>query len=717
MATTSQERIGFSYRRVCEVLQDHLGGKFKRLLVAYRYQRLRDKNAIEIILEGVTKMSLNRALPAPLLKIFSRPYQRVTDLTVSNTLKDGVFVEQILTRGKFIDKAFFVHSTDESLWQNYRNRFPDKCQSVVEDADRIVRHEFDLLGSGPQSWGASIDWHFDPKSGYRWPKKFYRDLFPVSSLANDADVKLPYELSRMQHLPTLGKAYRLTGKETYAQELVAQVTHWLDDNPYLVGVNWTCAMDVAIRIVNIIWGLAFVEGSPTVTRNFKNRVLIAIWQHGQYLMRHLEYSIRPDGRVSNSNHYLSNIVGLVYLALLFPEFKAAENWRRIGIEGLSEEMTRQTHADGVDYESSISYHRLVLELFSSAALLCRLNEVQLSEAFWKRLEDMYSFTLHVTRPDGKVPQVGDADDGRLHILSDYGWWDRTDHRYLLSIGAALFNRPDMKQAARTFSEEAFWLLGRNGASSFDALGSSGRAIGSKAFPEAGFYVMRSGRNYLLACCNPVGTAGIGNHKHNDILSFELYAGDRPFIVDPGTYLYTSSQKWRNLFRSTRFHNTVMIDGEEQNRFKENSVFSLIADAEPIIHRWHSTGESDFLEVEHTGYRRLSQGVSHRRVFAFDKRANILEITDTLRGAGQHTAEWYFHYDHGVDIERINDSLVLAHSNGVTLQMAVASTVPLNTTVQEAWVSRSYGTKLPGKILILQGVFSDRCGVAFKNYLS
>ena len=304
-------------------------------------------------------------------------------------------------------------------------------------------------------------------------RSFYRELFPVSNLTNDADVKLPYELSRMQHLPTLGKAYCLTGKESYARELVAQVTHWLDDNPYLVGVNWTCAMDVAIRIVNIIWALAFIEGSPSVTPVFRRRVLVSIWQHGQYLVRHLEYSIRPDGRISNNNHYLSNIVGLVYLGLLFPEFKAAQNWRRIGIKGLSEEMEWQVHADGADYESSISYHRLVLELFTSAALLCRLNGVQLSDAFWKRLEDMYSFTLHVARPDGKVPQVGDADDGRLHILSDYGRWDRTDHRYLLSIGAALFNRPDIKRAAGAFSEEAFWLLGSDGARRFDALSGSG----------------------------------------------------------------------------------------------------------------------------------------------------------------------------------------------------------------------------------------------------
>ena len=567
-----------------------------------------------------------------------------------------------------------------------------------------------MLGCGACEWGEPIDWNHDPKSGYHWPERFYTELYPVSNLQNDADVKLPYELSRLQHLPTLGKAYCLTREESYAQELVAQLTDWLDNNPYLVGVNWTCAMDVAIRIVNVIWGLAFIELSSFLTPGLKKRIFLSIWQHGQYLVRHLEYSVKPNGTINNSNHYLSDIVGLVYLGLLFPEFKAAQIWRRVGLRGLSEEMSRQVHSDGVDYESSPSYHRLVLELFTSAGLLCRLNGVQLPQEFWKRMEDMYSFTLYLTRPDGKVPQVGDADDGRLHILSDYGRWDRTDHRYLLSIGAALFSRADMKAAADTFSEEAFWLLGPDGGRTFDTLDGFDPILGSKAFQDAGFYVMRTRANYLLACCHPVGTAGAGNHKHNDFLSFELVMGNRPFIVDAGSYLYTADPKWRNQFRSTAFHNTVVVDGAEQNRFKQNTLFSLNVDAEPIIYQWYSTEERDVLDAGHTGYHRLAQPVSHRRRFCFDKHSNALEITDTLSGAGEHKAEWYFHYDHGVTVERLTDSLFVARSGETILQMIVTSTHPFTSTIQDGWVSRSYGTRLPAKVLKLEGGFSDYCRV-------
>src|SRR5262249_4238066 len=149
--------------------------------------------------------------------------------------------------------------------------------------------------------------------------------------------------------------------------------------------------------------------------------------------------------------------------------KGSDKWREVGVQGLIEEMDRQVHTDGGDFESSIPYHRLVLELFTAGALLCRLNGVTLPERFWHKLEGMYEFVLYFVRPDGKAPQVGDADDGRLYILSEYGSWDRTNFRYLLSTGAALFDRSDMKACSDGFSEESFWLLGPSGLQAFSKI--------------------------------------------------------------------------------------------------------------------------------------------------------------------------------------------------------------------------------------------------------
>ncbi len=461
-------------------------------------------------------------------------------LSLAQVLKNpSAFLQNHGSDG-LVSGGFFVDPADERLWASYRATFSERIPSVVEDAERICRHEFDLLGSGLRYMGHPIDWHVDPVSGYRWPKKRFTELKNSRPLGSGADIKWPWELSRMQHLPTLGKAYRLTGNERYAREAIGQITHWIDDNPCPNGVNWMCAMDVAIRIMNVAWGYLLVRDSAAVSQKFRSQLAVSLMQHGQYILFNLEYSIADDGSIMTGNHYLADIVGLLHLGLLCPEFKAAAEWRSVGLRALTEEMERQVHPDGSDYESSVAYHRLVLELFTAGALLCHIHQVPLAKSFWDRLERMYEFVLYVTRPDGKAPLVGDSDDGRLFVLSDYGKTDRTDFRYLLSIGAVLFNRSDMMMRAGDFSEDGFWLLGPAGLDVFESLNNDSGDLPTVRFPQGGFYVMRKATSYLLASCGTVGTGGQGNHKHNDLLSFELCAGDKAFIVDPGTYCYTSN---------------------------------------------------------------------------------------------------------------------------------------------------------------------------------
>jgi hypothetical protein len=618
--------------------------------------------------------------------------------------------------GKLLGMRFFVDVQDDNLWTSYSTQFGDKIQTVIEDAEALCRHEFRLLGSEVCQMGERIDWHGDPVSGYRWPRTFIFGLDLVRNSPNGSDVKWPWELSRMQHLPTLGKAYRLTQNERYAREIVDQVQHWLVDNPCPFGVNWTCAMDVAIRIMNIIWGYWFIEDTKVVSEAFRARLVVAIVQHAQFILFHLEYSIRDDGSLANGNHYLANVVGLLHLGLLFPNLPQAQVWRHIGLHALIEEMDRQVHPDGSDFESSVPYQRLVLELFVAGALLCRTHHVALPDRFWQRLEKMFDFVLGVTRPDGKVPQVGDADDGRLYILSDYGHWDRTDLRYLLTIGAVLFHRRDMKAGAGGFAEDAFWLLGPDGLTTFAALEDGASAVDTQVFPDAGLYVMRSGNRYLLACCGQVGgTADLGNHKHNDLLSFELYAGDKAFIVDPGSYVYRRHYEWRNHFRSTHSHNTVVIDAQEQNRFQDTHLFAMAADAKVMVHAWSSTPEMDCLDVEHTGYSRLEPPVQHRRIFQFDKGSGTWDITDILIGAGDHTVDWYLHFDHRIALAPVSEGIFHTCCAGTNLAIAMSADIPLVFKVEDGWVSRQYGCKLTAKILRIHGMFNTSCRAVLRMH--
>ena len=56
------------------------------------------------------------------------------------------------------------------------------------------------------------------------------------------------------------------------------------------------------------------------------------------------------------------------------------------------------------------------------------------------------------------------------------------------------------------------------------------------------------------------------HIHNDKLSVEVMIDGNYITRDPGTYVYTADPKIRDKFRSTRAHNTIYINGYEQNEF-------------------------------------------------------------------------------------------------------------------------------------------------------
>ena len=539
-------------------------------------------------------------------------------------------------------KNLWCLASQEEIIPVIRKYFPEASSKIIAAADKICEHTFDLLGSGEVSLGKTIDWHMDFKTGYRWnPGKYYRN---IEKPYGRADIKIPWELSRFQHLATLGQAYWLTNDKRYTQEFVDQITDWVKNNPPKFGVNWACTMDVAIRAVNWIVGFYFFADAKKITDGFWLKFLKNLFSHGRFIQKNLEIFYNDHGKRITSNHYLSDIVGLVFLGVFFKETKEGKEWLNLGVKELVEEMRFQVHQDGADFESSIPYHRLVLELFAISAILCKINGIELPSEFWEQLDRMFEFVMSYTRPDGQSPQVGDNDNGRLLILSNYNSWEVNDHRYLLGIGAVLFDRQDLALACGGQWEDAFWLTNKLSKEGWiekylalDCL----QSLKSKAFPDSGYYIMREKDNYVIISAGNVGTAGIGNHKHNDVFSFELCLGKKTFIIDPGTYVYTVNPEMRDMFRSTAYHNTVMIDDQEQNRFGRG-LFLMKNDVMPRCLKWETGDEVDIFIGEHYGYKRLSQPVIHQREIRFykkERKKGRLEIIDRFEGKGEHNLEW------------------------------------------------------------------------------
>jgi hypothetical protein len=634
---------------------------------------------------------------------------------------------------------FFEPGEAPAIARDLERAAPGWTERTVDTGDRLRTRVVRLLGADELSLDAAatgrdlLPWHQDVLHDYSWnPRTFYKQIgVPYGR----ADIKVPWELSRCQHLPTLGMAYAGTGDTGYAAEVVAQIDDWIVANRPGYGVNWVCTMDVAIRAVNWLWAYQLVSDAPQVTDAFLTRLLASLLYHGRHIARNIE---RYEGGVT-TNHTLADYVGLLYLGLMLPELTEASAWARQGYDGVLACMRSQVTVDGVDYENSIAYHRLVLEMFAGSYVLAERNGRRFPEDYCRSLERMFDFVKHYTRPDGLAPLLGDSDDGRLQILSRYLDWHPQDHRYLLAVGAALFDRDDLcagVQGVCDAREEAAWLLGPDALEKLSRCSAPQQYLASRAFPQSGRYVLRHQDHHAIVCTDEVGTAGMGNHKHNDILSFELSVAGTSMIVDPGSFTYTSDLAARDRFRCTGAHSTVVVDGVEQNDF--NGVFGMRTDAWVRVAKWQSESSLDVLQASHTGYHRLADPVTHQRTIAFAKDPFAWLVVDRLLGQGEHTIESFIHLAPGGDLggtirndaSRLKSATVgLCAKAGVEERLearpeaAVPFTrdgvgiliVPLNlgrASILEGWFAPRYGQRVHAPVLRLSARLTCPAAVGY-----
>lgn len=578
-----------------------------------------------------------------------------------------------------------------------RTQMPQSVAATLAAANEILHHQFKLLGSGPyvpvdprrpaQNSYIPIDWYLDPVSGLRFPQGIPHTQWDLLKMRpGKADIKLPWELARCQHWPVLGQAWRISGDRRYALEMLRQLEDFMEANPVEVGIHWTCTMDVALRALNWALGLALIRKCPDVDNIALTAAYSHLFDHGTFIYNNLENKYEVT-----SNHYLSNVVGLFYLASVFHELPEAAVWNTFCRDALEREIQVQVLSDGADYESSIPYHRLVTELFLGAARLADFRKQPLSDNYRLRLKTMVDYMAAVLRPDGLMPQVGDADDGRLHIFSRYGTGFTQDPRHLFGPAALTLGEPAwLKHAGPDGAwESAWWGFDIAGVSFAD----NELPAHANLFPKAGIAISRRGGEYLLISNGMVGTKGFGNHKHNDQLGFELHLDGNPLIVDPGSYVYTSDPEARNLFRGTRYHNTLSIDDEEQNEMRPEWLFRLFETAHAEHRHFHADEATFEYHGRHIGYERLSKGkVAHERRFRLLHGSRMLIISDLIDASGHHDLCWHFHLAPGITagIPRAGFCIIDAMGQRYTL----ASLDGLEAQLGEAWYSPAYGVRLP-----------------------
>ena len=574
--------------------------------------------------------------------------------------------------------------------------------ALLEEANSICRNEFLLFGRKRLSFPGEVNWHYKGKDASSWPLVYF-DKLKISGNGHPFDVKVTWELNRHQHFYALGRAYWLTSDEQYARTFVGHIESWLRQNPFQMGINWTSNLEVALRAISWLWAYHFFRHAE-IAQDFWAKFLQTLYLHGDYIERYLTIHYNPN------NHIIGEATGLLMLGLFFRDQNVGERWMEKGLRLLEREIERQVNPTGGSKEASLGYHRFVMEFFTLAYIICQKNNLLFSKSFRKRLEKMYDFLALLLRPDGTAFEFGDYDDGRAFKLTSAA---STDFRPSLSTGAALFNRGDFKASAGRFCEESFWLLGQQGYETFQNLQSESDLEFSHMNKDNGLCLMRAGEDKaLLFDFGPLGIGKVCPHGHADALSIQLYWGGKELLIDPGTYTYNGKPLWRNYFRGTSAHNTIVVDEEHQSTPNRTFRWLKLARSKPL--GWFSGDYVDFARGEHDGYRRLVDPVTHERSILFIK-PDYFVLVDSFSAALQHLYEQCFHLPPGKVATSKDGSVFLClgrkgliikplDKDKLNLAILKGSKTPI-----QGWISRAYGLRRPAPVVKYSGRM-EGCGL-------
>lgn len=519
---------------------------------------------------------------------------------------------------------------------------------ILQLADEICQGRIPFLSYGTQELGLKPAWNRDFVAGKEWTWEASQSLATVRF--DGSDVKVPWELSRMQFLSVLGKAFWLTREPVYRQTARQYVEDWIERNPVGYGVNWMVAMEAALRAVSVLLLVDLLSPMAPEEKAWEEMVARSMWQHLLFIEGHLEFSYLVRG-----NHYLSNLLGLYALSVFLdgPGMEARrERYRRL----LQREILFQTYADGGDYEASSGYHMLVTQMFLSAYWLMRAEGAVPAQSFVERLRKMFEWMEALADSQGRLPHVGDCDDGRVEFLHDdlmqMAWLplekrDSLRVRHFLRLGKAMLDEracgaadgpwyglePDCCDHART-----------------PALPARMRQV---VLRDSGIAVAGCGNNDLVFLAVPNGIGGKGTHTHNDKLSVILRLAGEEVLCDPGTGCYTRDGAMRDRFRSTAAHNTVMIDGNEQNRIPNARMnfFSLGNDVQMSKIKAEMGVTACRLEAALLG--QACKGVVHTRIVEWTG-VNSVQVEDRFSGNGLHQLQSTFQVAPGWKISGVRE---------------------------------------------------------------
>jgi len=369
---------------------------------------------------------------------------------------------------------------------------------------------------------------------------------------NKADVKVPYEVARLQGL----QIENYFNKETITYK---------DLN--FPAIYWNSPMDVSIRLVNLIFHRVLLENNQNkviLFDNNKDKLEIEIAKHFEFVLNNLE-----NKGIVIGNHYLVELASLLLTIANFEIDIDAALFNEIVKEAIKT-LNNQFYEDGTNFEGSSHYAAFATEIVILFKLAFQALECE--KKVMKRIDKILlnnKFFISSLLIDNELSQIGDNDSGRIFYLF-HNEIQPLKLDWLILMVDSLFNvEPNLQN--NLFIKE----ITNNNINLNKLIKVENTPIEIfhdtykiYNFESFGIFIWRNEKEYFSIRCGPIGQNEIGGHAHHDQLSIEAYTNGKWIARDPGTGTYTDNIKIRNSFRSLDYH-----WGPNLNiKFPEESIF-------------------------------------------------------------------------------------------------------------------------------------------------
>jgi uncharacterized heparinase superfamily protein len=376
------------------------------------------------------------------------------------------------------------------------------------------------------------------------------------------------------------------------------ITDWAAHNPQGSQPGWepfTCSL----RLVNWIFYLT------SSTHQYNQSILDSLYLQARWLEKN-------DERHILANHYFENLKALLFAGCFFIG-KDADRWRERALVEIPKQLQEQTLQDGGHYERSPQYHALMLENYLDIYNLAINNGALFNHPFIHQVKHHairgLDFLNTIVFPDNQIPLFNDSAFNIAPSLDDLNQYAERLFSYQSpeeSIIPSIINKPN-----------------------------------------SGFYGLKSANNMLIMTCGDIVPAYQPGHTHCDLSSFELMMASKRVIVDTGVYEYEPGEL-RHYVRSTRAHNTISIDGDEQSEIW--GEFRIARRAKKHAASIKQIANDIYIATEYSGFYGDTVGFQPR--FNHHRSINVklvkdaidtVTVVDKLIGKGVHTVESYVHF--------------------------------------------------------------------------